>query len=63
MNSIFKNQNLVQKMNHKIIQDFEIQMDHQILARNPDFVLINEKKNNLLLVNFSVSVDHCENKS
>ena len=34
---------LLNKM-HKILSDFEIQMDHLILARRPDLVLINKKK-------------------
>ena len=45
-------------MTCKIIWDFEIQMDHLILARRPDFVLINKKKRTCLLVDFAVSADH-----
>ena len=29
---------------HKLIRDFENQMDHQISARQPNFVIINQKR-------------------
>ena len=29
---------------HKVLWDFEIQMNHEILARRPDLVIINMKK-------------------
>ena len=32
---------------HKLLWDFEIQMDHLISARRPDVVIINKKKENL----------------
>ena len=32
---------------HKILRDFEIQIDHLILARQPDLVIVNKKKENL----------------
>ena len=30
--------------NHKILWDFEIQIDHQILPRRPDLMLVKKKK-------------------
>ena len=42
---------------HKILRDFEIQIDHHILARKLDVVLTNKKKP-CHLVNFASSVDH-----
>ena len=32
---------------HKFLWDFDIQMDHLIPARRPDFIIINNKKENL----------------
>ena len=42
---------------HKIPWDFKIQMDHLILARRPDLVIIN-KKITCRIVNFRVPADH-----
>ena len=38
---------------HKLLRDFEIQMDHLILARRPDLILI-YKKRTCKIVNFAV---------
>ena len=43
---------------HKILWNFERQMDHQILARGPDLVLISKKKTTCHLVDFDVPVEH-----
>ena len=40
---------------HKILCDFEIQADHFIAVRKPDFVLINKKKR--------ISFNNCKNNS
>ena len=29
---------------HKLLRDFEIKTDHQILARRPDLIIINKKR-------------------
>ena len=29
---------------HKLLWDFDIQTDHLILARQPDFIIINKKR-------------------
>ena len=29
---------------HKLLSDFDMQMDHLISARRPDFIIINKKK-------------------
>ena len=34
---------------HKILWDFEIQTDHQILARRSDLVIVNKKKKKWIL--------------
>ena len=55
---------------HKLLWDFNIQTDHQILARRPDLIIINKKKKNRTckIVDFAVSADHriklkeCEKK-
>ena len=38
------NQNLSENEIYKILWDFEVQTDCPILARRPDWVLINKKK-------------------
>ena len=52
---------------HKILWDFEIQMDHSVLeiqmdhsvlTRKPDFMLINKKKRTCHLVDFAILPDH-----
>ena len=42
---------------HKIFWDFEIQMDHLILARRLDLVLIYKKKRTCCLVDFIILGD------
>ena len=46
-------------MRYKVFRDFDIQTDHQILARRPDLVL-RKKKN--LWTNFSTPADSNENE-
>ena len=43
---------------HKLLWDFEIQMDHLISARRPDLVIINKKKRTCRIVDFAVPADH-----
>ena len=43
---------------HKILWDFEIQTDHQISARQPDLIIINKKKKNCQIADFTVPVDY-----
>ena len=53
---------------HKLLREFNIQMDHQILARRPDLIIINKKKRICKIVDFAVPADHrinlkeCEKK-
>ena len=55
---------------HKLLWDFNIQTDHLIPARIPDFIIINKKKKKRTcnIVDFAVSADHriklkeCEKK-
>ena len=42
---------------HKLFWDFEIQMDHQISARQPDLIIINKKKRTCRIVDFAVPAD------
>ena len=43
---------------HKLLWDFNIQMDHLIPARRPDLIIINEKKKICKIVDFAILVDH-----
>ena len=53
---------------HKLLRDFDIQMDHLISARRPDQIIINRKKKTCKVVGFAVPADHrikmkeCEKK-
>ena len=40
----FKPESVPENETHKILWNFEVQMDHLISARRPDLVLINQKK-------------------
>ena len=43
---------------HKLLCDFEIQMDHQISARRPDLIIFNKKERICRIVDFTTLVDH-----
>ena len=44
---------------HKLHRDFDIQTDHLISARRPDFIIINKKKKRTYrVVDFAVPADH-----
>ena len=43
---------------HKLLWDFDIQMDHLISARRSDLIIINKKKRTCKIVDFSVLADH-----
>ena len=49
-----KAESVLQNEIKKIFWDFEIQMDHLILARRPDLVLINKKRRICPIVDFAV---------
>ena len=63
---------VLEKATHKLLWDFNIQTDHLISARRPDFIIINKKKKKkkrtCKIVYFTVPADHriklkeCENK-
>ncbi len=38
---------------HKLLRDFDIQMDHLIPARRPDLIIINKKKRTCKIVDFA----------
>ena len=44
---MYTSDSILENEMHKILWDFEMQTDHQILARRPDLVRINKKKDNL----------------
>ena len=43
---------------HKLLWDFDIQTDHLISARRPDFIIIDKIKRICKIVNFAVPTDH-----
>ena len=43
---------------HKILWDFNIQTDHLIPGRRPDFIIIKKKKRISKIVDFAVPADH-----
>ena len=43
---------------HKLLWDFDIQTDHVISARRPDFIIINKIKKICKIVDFAVPADH-----
>ena len=43
---------------HKLLWDFDIQTDQLILARRPDFIIINKRKKICKIVDFAVPADH-----
>ena len=55
---------------HKLLWDFDVQTDHQISAKRPDLIIINnnKKKRTCKIVDFAVPADHriklkeCEKK-
>ena len=40
-------ESVLENETHKLLWDFEIQTDHLILARQPDLVIVNKKKEDL----------------
>ena len=43
---------------HKLLWDFDIQMNYLISARQPDLIIINKKKRTCKIVDFAVPADH-----
>ena len=43
---------------HKLLWDFNIQTDHLISVRRPDFIIISKKKRICKIVNFAVPADY-----
>ena len=54
---------------HKLLWDFNIQMDQPISARRPDLIMINKKKRISKIIDFAVPADYrinlkeCEKKN
>ena len=59
---------VLENATHKLLWDLNIQMDHLILARRPDLIIINKKKRTCKIVDFALPADHriklkeCEKK-
>ena len=52
-------ESVLENETHKFPWDFEIRTDHQISARRPDIIIINNKKKRTFrIVDFAVSADH-----
>ena len=49
---------VLENKTHKLLWGFEIQMDHLVLARRPDFMIINKKERTCKIVDFAVPADH-----
>ena len=49
------NKSVLENETHKLLRDFEIQMDHLILPRQPVLVIVNKIKRTCQIVNFAVS--------
>ena len=49
---------VLEKDSHKLLWDFNIQMDHLIPARRPDLIIINKKMRICKIVDFAVPADH-----
>ena len=47
-----------QNVTHKILEGFDIQIDHQILTRRPDQGIINKIKRTCRILDIAVPVDH-----
>ena len=43
---------------HKLLWDFDIQMDHLISAKRPDLIVINKKKRTCTIVDFVLPADN-----
>ena len=50
---------VLEKDTRKLLWDFDIRIDHQISARRPDLIIINNKKKRICkIVDFAVPADH-----
>ena len=53
-----KPESIRKKKTHKLLWDFEKQIDHLISARRPELVIVNQKKRTCRIVDFAVPVNH-----
>ena len=53
-----KTESVKENETHKVLKDFEIQTDHQILGRQSDLVIINKKKGMYRMVDFADPADN-----
>ena len=51
-------ESVLENETHKILWNFEIQMDHPISSKRPGLVLINKKKRTCHLVDFAIPMNH-----
>ena len=50
-------ESVVENDTYKVLWDFNIQTEHDIEARRPDFILINKEDNNCFIVDFAIPYD------
>ena len=48
----------LENITHKLLWDFDVQMDNLISTRRPDLIIINSKKRICKIVDFAVPADH-----
>ena len=49
---------ILENETHKVLWDFEIQMDHLISARRPYLVIVNKRNKTCWIMDFAVTADH-----
>ena len=55
---MYKQEYVLKNDTHKLLRDFDIQMDTLISARRTDLIIINKKERTCRIVDFAVPVDH-----
>ena len=52
---MYNPESVLENETHRVLWGFEIQTDHLILARQPDLMIVNNKKNTCRIVDFVIS--------
>ena len=55
---MYNPESVLENETHKLHWDFEIRMDHLILARQPNLIIIHKKERTCRIVDFAVLADH-----
>ena len=50
-------ESILENETHKLLWDFEIQMDHLITVRQPNLVIVDQKKRTYQIVDFAILAD------